>query len=443
MPHASLIRRRGVLPFVAVASFACTSHVATTPSPASPAVGTRAPVTCCLQQGLAIAAHHRVAAITERRFTQQQFWTAIEPSLRSPKVRVTEVGRSIQGRPIRAVTFGNGPTKVLLWSQMHGDESTATMALADIFAFLTDAAKDPLRDRIERALTVVVVPMLNPDGAELFQRENAAGIDINRDARRLSSPEARALKALRDSLQPAFGFNLHDQNARTLTGARGRQVAIALLAPASDVNERFEGARANARLVASGIAELLQREIPGRVGRYDEGFNVRAFGDNMQHWGTATVLIESGALPGDPQKQRLRAINVAAILSAFDAMATGSWRTADPAIYDALGVNDRSANDLLVRGGSIVLPNGRTLVADISLNYEESVAKLRPRLREVGDLSDVTALDTLDASGLFLHPEPGMLTTQNGATWMRIGTPVNLTIRRGAEASSEIVRRIP
>jgi len=331
---------------------------------------------------------------------------------------------------------------VLLWSQMHGDESTATMALADIFAFFADPASDALRERMERALTVVMVPMLNPDGAEIFQRENAAGIDINRDARRLSSPEARALKALRDSVRPAFGFNLHDQNARTLTGARGRQVAIALLAPAADESERFEGTRADARLVAAHIAELLQREIPGRVGRYNEGFNVRAFGDNIQHWGTATVLIESGALPGDPQKQRLRAINVAAILSALDAMATGTWRTADPSIYDALGLNDRSANDLLVRGGSVVLPNGRTLVADMAINYEESVAKLRPRVREVGDLSDVTALDTLDASGMYLHPEPSMLTTQNGMTWLRVGAPVNLVVRRGAEATSEAVRKI-
>jgi hypothetical protein len=38
----------------------------------------------------------------------------------------------------------------------------------------------------------------------------------------------------------------------------------------------------------------------------------------MQQWGTSTVLIESGALPDDPQKQRLRALNVAAILGALD-----------------------------------------------------------------------------------------------------------------------------
>jgi len=233
MPHASFLRKFALV-VATGAAVACSRQMA------APAPHVPAPDACCLQQGLTIASQHRVAAIAERRFTQQQLWSAIEPSLRSSALRVTDVGRSIQNRPIRAVTFGSGPTKVLLWSQMHGDESTATMALADILSFFADPARDPLRERLARALTVVMVPMLNPDGAELFQRENAAGIDINRDARRLSSPEARALKALRDSLRPEFGFNLHDQNARTLTGARGRQVAIAVLAPASDVDDVVE-----------------------------------------------------------------------------------------------------------------------------------------------------------------------------------------------------------
>src|SRR5690242_7962269 len=79
MPHASLVRRRGVLPFIALAVFACTPRVAATPAPASQSSPPRAGATCCLQQGLAIASHHRVAAIAERRFTQQQLWTAIEP----------------------------------------------------------------------------------------------------------------------------------------------------------------------------------------------------------------------------------------------------------------------------------------------------------------------------------------------------------------------------
>ena len=60
--------------------------------------------------------------------------------------------------------------------------------------------------------------MLNPDGAEAVMRYNAQGIDINRDARRLATPEGRALRRAVETLKPQFGFNLHNQHARTSVG---------------------------------------------------------------------------------------------------------------------------------------------------------------------------------------------------------------------------------
>ena len=55
--------------------------------------------------------------------------------LRKLGVRVDEVGRSFLNREIYQVEWGKGPIKVFLWSQMHGDESTATMAIFDILNF--------------------------------------------------------------------------------------------------------------------------------------------------------------------------------------------------------------------------------------------------------------------------------------------------------------------
>ncbi|MEO8336809.1 MAG: M14 family zinc carboxypeptidase, partial [bacterium] len=278
---------------VAAASVSCAPA---TPTP-EPAAGSA--LSCCAAEGRAISMRYRVAAIAQRRFTHADLWSVLDPIVRSPALRTTEIGRSIQGRPIRAITFGSGPTTVLLWSQMHGDESTATMALADLLTWMTARAPlhADLRDRIATSLTVVMVPMLNPDGAELFQRENAVGVDVNRDAAKLATPEARALKALRDSIRPQFGFNLHDQGGRILSGRSGKQVGIALLAPAANQSADYSGARSNARLVASGLVSIVEREIPGRVAKYEDAFNPRAFGDLMQSWGTSTVLIESGALP--------------------------------------------------------------------------------------------------------------------------------------------------
>ncbi|HRP07516.1 MAG TPA: M14 family zinc carboxypeptidase [Gemmatimonadales bacterium] len=392
---------------------------------------------------LAIAEGYRIPGLDERRFTHREFWDAVAPSLRSDRLQVEEVGRSIQGREIRTVTFGHGAVRVLLWSQMHGDEATATMALADIFAFLAAPGENPVRDRIGEKLTVVFIPMLNPDGAELFQRQNAIGIDVNRDARRLVTPEAQTLKAVRDRIQPDFGFNLHDQSARTRVGRGGGQAAIALLAPASDMQRSWGPVRVRARLLAAYLARDFANGVPGAIAKYDDSHEPRAFGDLMQQWGVSTVLIESGAIAGDPQKQRLRTLNAVSILGALDAIATGAYRNEDPEQYERLPFNAGGAADLLVRGGSIVLPGSPPIRADITINFDDSVARTGGRISDIGDLQSAIALDTVDATGRFLHASPGSLTARDGATWLRLGSPANFTIREAAEPGSPEIRKVP
>jgi hypothetical protein len=416
-----------------VAACTATSRPSTRPAPAAE---------CCLELGRRVATEQRVGALENRRFNHAQYWSAIAPSLTAKALRVTPVGASTHGRPLRAITFGTGPTTVFLWSQMHGDESTATMALADLLAWfaLADTQRDPVRDRLASQLTVVMLPMLNPDGAELFQRENAFGVDINRDVRRMSTAEARVLKAVRDSIKPQFGFNLHDQNARTLGRPGNQRVGIALLAPAAEATNSFGPGRADARLVAARIRSVLEREIPGRVARYDDTFNPRAFGDLMQSWGTRLVLIESGALPDDPDKQRLRRVNVVGILSALDAIASGDFRNENADTYTAMPVNSGSAVDVVIRGASLVMPGQAPARVDLSFNYDDALRQGRARVREVGDLDEVVAFDTVSAAGLFIHPAPAMLTEQGGKLWLRTGTTVQMTLRRGPDAASELVR---
>ncbi|MEP6833022.1 MAG: M14 metallopeptidase family protein [Gemmatimonas sp.] len=399
---------------------------------------------CCQEDGHRIEDRFKVNSLSTRRFTHTEYWAALDPVLKSSTLKVTKFGESLQGRALNAITVGSGPTTVLLWSQMHGDESTATMTLADMLAWFGSRTRerDVLRDLLTNRLTIVMVPMLNPDGAEMFQRENAMGIDVNRDARRLSTPEARALKALRDSISPSFGFNLHDQNGRTLGSTSGRQVGIALLAPAADEARSYGPTRATARLVAARMRTVLEREIPGRVAKYDDAFNPRAFGDLIQQWGTSTVLIESGALPNDPEKQKLRAVNMVAILTALEAIATGGYRAANPDAYESLPVNAGSAVDLVITGARLVLPGEQPMLVDIAINYEDALKKGRARVREVGDLAAVTALDTINATGLYLHPAAAMLTEQKGQRWLRLNAVVQLAIRRGPESSSALVREI-
>lgn len=403
---------------------------------------------CCQLIGGDVADRYGISAIADRRFKHAELWDALAPYLGRGGVAMRNIGASLHGRPIRAVSFGRGPTRVLLWSQMHGDESTATMALADIIRFFAEGGEDAPRDAralrrlIHDRLTVVMVPMLNPDGAQRFQRRNAAGVDVNRDARRLATPEARALKALRDSLAPAFGFNLHDQGARTTSGPDGEQVAIALLAPAADSARTYGPVRARARQLAALLAAGLADTMPGRVAKYDDTFNPRAFGDLIQSWGTSTILIESGALLDDPHKQRLRRLNVMLLLTALEAIATERYRDADPQAYEGLPFNHRIPNDLLLTGGRVVVPDGEPLPLDIALVYEDPVARRGLRLGEVGDLDDVEAMDTLDVSGLYLHIlTPSSLDPRDW--WLIGGEPVAVTVRNGPGPEDEVVMRLP
>src|SRR5207247_8238712 len=118
----------------------------------------------------------------------------------------------LESRSINMIKVGKGEKRVLLWSQMHGDESTATLALMDMFNFfLHCSAKEKWVSQMFNDATLYFIPMLNPDGAERVERRTAAGIDMNRDALERMTPEARMLRERQRRLKPAFGFNLHDQ----------------------------------------------------------------------------------------------------------------------------------------------------------------------------------------------------------------------------------------
>jgi hypothetical protein len=391
---------------------------------------------------LALAEKHKVAAIKVRRFTHAEFWKAVQPSISKPAFAVKEVGKSMQGRALRTVSYGSGPVKVFLWSQMHGNEATATMALADIFAFLVDTTPSAMRESIRASLTVTFLPMLNPDGAQIFQRENAAGIDINRDVRRLATPEARTLKAVRDAIVPDFGFNLHDQNARTRAG-NGLPAAIALLPPAEEETKSYGPVRTRARLVAAWLAKDFNNVIEGRIAKYDDTFNPRAFGDAMQAWGASTVLIESGAILGDPQKQKLRTYNAAAILGVLEAIATKEYEKADPRTYESLPFNRGGAYDLLVMGASVVIPGVGVTREDVAINFDDSVARTSGRLAEMGDLEGVIALDTVHLNGKFLHAAPATILTRAAKGYTPLGYPSLFTVRETASPTSKLVRRLP
>ena len=118
--------------------------------------------------------HIRVAALEHRKLQPETWWRLAIPLLAAKRsFAVESLGTSVEGRPLRHVRWGNGDTRVLLWSQMHGNETTASMALADPFRFLGEHPRHPLVERLRIGTRLHVIPILNPDGAARFQSRRA------------------------------------------------------------------------------------------------------------------------------------------------------------------------------------------------------------------------------------------------------------------------------
>lgn len=346
-------------------------------------------------------------SLRTRRFKHEDIVPLIQRL--GPAFQVSQAGSSIENRAIYRVTYGSGPVKVLLWSQMHGDEPTATQALFDIFNFLSagDDEFTALRQRLQRELTLVFLPMLNPDGASRNVRRNALGIDLNRDALRLATPEAQILKNERDRLRADWGFNLHDQSRYYGAGYPSEHTAtLSFLAPAYNWEKDVNETRGNAMRLIGRMKDALDDFIPGRMARYDDAFEPRAFGDNVQKWGTSTILIESGAYPGDPEKQYVRKMNYIGLLVAFDAIAGGAYRDRDYAAYESLPFNESNLlHDLILREVE-VLQSGKWYKVDIGYRLSEVDYDgnrryyYRASISDLGDLSFFPAFTELPPSGL-------------------------------------------
>ncbi|HKI45349.1 MAG TPA: M14 family zinc carboxypeptidase [Balneolales bacterium] len=324
---------------------------------------------------------------------------------------IREIGKSVEQRSIYRISVGNGPVPVLMWSQMHGNEPTATMALFDLFRCLT--LRGPLFEELSSLLlanlTLHIIPMVNPDGAERFQRRNALGIDLNRDALALQSPESQILMNQARSLKPTFGFNLHDQMRYHTPGLSPSPAALTFLAPPVDYNGIIPQNRRHAMQVISGLSNYLTSHLPDRIGSYKDDYEPRAFGDQFQQLGISTILIESGGYEGDSEKMIPRKWNLASYLHALGSIASQVYKTESLDGYYNLRDNQRKYFDLIIRNATI-RHGGIDIRADIAINNNEKLDSHRRRLvhtaviEDLGDLKGFHGYQKYDAHGYLVSP---------------------------------------
>ena len=353
--------------------------------------------------------NYQEPALTKRRFSASTWENLINAWSASPHFTVTQIGQTTELRPIHEVRFGVGPIPIIAWSQMHGDEATATMALADIFRFLTlDTAEYRLiREKLHQKISIYVIPRLNADGAERWTRETALGIDMNRDAQAQNSVEAQLLSSWADSIKPLFAFNLHDQNRLYSVGNSAHQTHIAFLATAGDEAGTWTPSRTRAAQLANRLTRFTQKYVPNKVAKWNDEFNARAFGDTFQSRGYGLLLLESGGAGWDLEKQSLRRMNAAILLDALVSIADESYLNEPRDLYTNLATNERQLFDIKIIQAP--LDTQGKYRADIGLNLVETALSSGEiayswSIEEIGDLSYMHALNTIEGS-TWLLPE--------------------------------------
>ncbi|HEX5597487.1 MAG TPA: M14 family zinc carboxypeptidase [Micromonosporaceae bacterium] len=148
---------------------------------------------------------------------EQQFLAQIDAL--SDRVAVDRIGTSVEGRPIHLARIGypkapdeqeirQRPT-LFVNCTVHGNEWTPRESC---LAFIRDLAltEDPAITAVLAEHAVLVSPTANPDGRFAGRRENAQGLDVNRDYLALRSPEARAAVEVLNRYQPAVVLDGHN-----------------------------------------------------------------------------------------------------------------------------------------------------------------------------------------------------------------------------------------
>lgn len=326
----------------------------------------------------------------------------IEPLL--SKYPTTIVGHSVLGKPIYQLLLGSGKTKIFMWSQMHGNEGTTTKALFDFLNFLHSNTKES--EAILNAFTFCLLPMLNPDGAELYTRENANSVDLNRDAQDLSQPESKVLRQVFEIFQPDYCYNLHDQ--RTIFGVAdsGQPATVSFLAPAYNESRDIDEVRAKAMGVIVAMNTVLQTLIPNQVGRFDDSFNINCVGDTFQYLKVPTVLFEAGHFPNDYEREETRKYIFVALVSGIQYFYENDIVGNKNEDYLKIPQNKVVFYDFVYKNVKINY-DGNEKIINFAAQYKEILNKgkvtFEARIAQIDNLESFFGHIVLDAQGETYH----------------------------------------
>lgn len=329
---------------------------------------------------------------------------SIEPILHKLNTdnQLSVIGNSVQGKPIYQYLIGSGNIKIYLWSQMHGNESTTTKGLFDFLKLLH--SKSDLAIKLLETFTFCCIPMLNPDGAKLYTRENANKVDLNRDSQDLTQPESKVLRITYESFMPDYCYNLHDQ--RTIFGVAdsGKPATMSFLAPSFNQEREVNESRLQAINLIACINDSLQQLIPGQVGRFDDSFNINCIGDTFQYLGTPTLLFEAGHFQSDYEREETRKYVFVSLLSSFIALYENDIVVNRIDDYLNIPQNKVVFYDLMYKKVRINY-DGIEKITNFALQYKEELFEnnitFNAYLVEIGELDGYFGHYEYDANGSY------------------------------------------
>ena len=341
---------------------------------------------------------NKEASIEGRYLTLEHIQPILERINTNNQVKV--VGKSVLGKPIYSYQIGTGKTRIYLWSQMHGNESTTTKALFDFINVLNNGSE--FAQNMLSAFTFYCIPILNPDGAELYTRANANEIDLNRDSKNLTQPESRVLREVFENFNPHFCFNLHDQRTIFGAGTTGKPATISFLAPSYNEEREINENRLKAINLIAVINDELQKYIPGQVGRFDDSFNINCIGDTFQYLGVPTILFEAGHFQNDYSREVTRKFIFFSLITSFKALFEND--IVNNRINDYLNISQNNVvfYDFMYKNVKINY-DGIEIITNFVAQYKEELIdgkiQFNAYIVEVGELENFFGHYVYDAKG--------------------------------------------
>lgn len=314
--------------------------------------------------------------------------------------QVKVIGKSVLDKPIYSYEIGTGKTRIYLWSQMHGNESTTTKALFDFINVLNSGSDIALK--MLETFTFYCIPILNPDGAALYTRENANKIDLNRDSQNLTQPESIVLRKVFDEFKPDYCFNLHDQRTIFGAGDTGKPATLSFLAPSYNEEREVNPTRLQAINLIAGLNDVLQEYIPGQIGRFDDSFNINCIGDTFQFLGVPTILFEAGHYRNDYSREITRKFLFFSLFLSFKILSENDL--VHNRFYDYLNISQNKVvfYDFMYKNVKINY-DGIEIITNFVAQYREELIgnkiEFNAYIVEVGELENYFGHFEYDAEG--------------------------------------------